>query len=143
VNGSLNFSAVWAHKNNSPNFGYIGQLWEYLQINKTELKESIIIGNFKSNKIWDQWDRWWNHTDVVKELYDLGLQSLYHINHNEQQGKESKPTFFHQRKLNKPYYIDYCFAPNIIVNKLLKFNLGDTLEWIEFSDHIPLILVFE
>ena len=57
MNGLLNFLAVWAHKNNSPNFGHIDQLWKSLQINKTQLKELIIIGGFNSNKIWDQWDR--------------------------------------------------------------------------------------
>ena len=57
VNADFNLLAVWTHKNSSPNFGYIGQLWKYLQINKGQLNTSIIAGDFNSNTIWDQWDR--------------------------------------------------------------------------------------
>ena len=58
VNGNFNLLAIWTHSNKSPTFGYIGQLWKYLQVNKSNLNKSLIIGDFNSNKIWDKWDRW-------------------------------------------------------------------------------------
>ena len=54
-------------------FGYIGQMWKYLQLNKDNIRNKNIIigGDFNSNKIWDVWDRWWNHSDVFNELEEL------------------------------------------------------------------------
>ena len=37
VNGEFELLAVWTHLNNSPNFGYIGQFWKYLQVNKEKI----------------------------------------------------------------------------------------------------------
>lgn len=36
INNQFNLLAVWTHHNNSPNFGYMGQFWKYLQVNKRE-----------------------------------------------------------------------------------------------------------
>jgi exonuclease III len=54
VNNDFDLLAVWTHRNNSPNFGYIGQLWKYLQVNKTKLDNTLIVGDFNSNTIWDE-----------------------------------------------------------------------------------------
>lgn len=143
INDEMNFLAVWTHQNNSPNFGYIGQLWKYIQTNKGSLVNTTIIGDFNSNKIWDQWDRWWNHSDVVKELNELGLESLYHKFYKEEQGKESKHTFHLHRKIEKSYHIDYCFAPKILLENFIKFEIGEQKLWTEFSDHNPLIIEIE
>ena len=134
------FLGVWTHKNNSPNFGYIGQLWKYLQINIHNIDNSIIVGDFNSNKIWDQWDRWWNHSDVVDILASKGLQSIYHIKFNENQGEEKLPTFYLQRNFAKSYHIDYCFASKLYLDKLIDFSVGDFSEWSEFSDHNPICI---
>jgi exonuclease III len=140
VNGAFDLLAVWTHQNNSPNFGYIGQFWKYLQINKEKFKNTIIIGDFNSNTVWDEWDRWWNHSDVVKELQEIGLESLYHKFNNELQGKESQPTFYLHRKMTKPYHIDYCFAPIKISEKLKDFKIGKYDDWKHLSDHLPIII---
>lgn len=132
------YLAVWTKKNNSPNFGYIGQLWKYLQINKSLLKNTIILGDFNSNTIWDQRDRWWNHSDVVNILSSLNLVSLYHFINQEEQGNESLKTFYLYRKKEKGYHIDYVFLPEIYLNKVTNFEVGTYDKWIEFSDHIPL-----
>ena len=51
---------------------------EILRVNKDKLNTTIIAGDFNSNTKWDEWDRWWNHSDVVNELKELGIKSLYH-----------------------------------------------------------------
>ena len=143
INNNIQLLGIWAHQNNSPNFGYIGQFWKYLQTNKHLFKNIIIAGDFNSNVIWDEWDRWWNHSDVVKELENKEIQSLYHSFLNEPQGKETKPTFFLQRNLTKFYHIDYFFASNDIVKKLKNFEMGDCENWIKLSDHLPIIITLE
>lgn len=142
IDNKLDVLAVWNHKNHSPNFGYIGQLWKYLQINKHKLENTMVVGDFNSNSIWDEWDRWWNHSDVVRELNEIGIESIYHKSFKEKQGRETSPTFFLYRNLDKPYHIDYFFAPNQIINQIIKFEIGDIDEWLQLSDHLPLICEF-
>ncbi|MBM1106896.1 endonuclease/exonuclease/phosphatase family protein [Aurantibacter crassamenti] len=143
VNSDFILLAVWTHNNNSPTFGYIGQLWKYLQINKSRLKNCFVIGDFNSNKNWDKWDRWWNHSDVVSELNEIGITSLYHQYSNEKQGEESKPTFFLQRKIEKAYHIDYVFTSLKFVNRLIQLEIGEVNKWIKISDHLPIICTFD
>lgn len=139
INQDFDLLAVWTHRNNSPNFGYIGQLWKYLQVNKEKLNRTIIAGDFNSNAIWDQWDRWWNHSDVVNELKKFGIESLYHKFQNEQQGKETNPTLYFQRKLERPYHIDYVFGAQEFSKNLKKIEIGHRDKWIRFSDHMPVL----
>jgi exonuclease III len=143
INEKIQILAVWTHKNNSPNFGYIGQFWKYIQVNKSKFNDIIIAGDLNSNAIWDQWDRWWNHSDVVNELNEIGVESLYHKFHKESQGKESQPTFYLHRNLAKPYHIDYCFASRKFVDKLEDCNVGKFDEWKHLSDHSPLIVTLK
>ncbi|WP_304200905.1 endonuclease/exonuclease/phosphatase family protein [Flavobacterium alvei] len=143
INEDFNLLAIWTHRNNSPNFGYIGQLWKYLQINKDKLKESIIAGDFNSNAIWDEWDRWWNHTDVVNELNELGIESFYHRFTGEFQGKETKPTLYFQRNQIKPYHIDFIFGSKKFTDRIIKIEIGQFDKWISKSDHMPIICEME
>lgn len=142
VNDEFNILGVWTHQNNSPNFGYIGQFWKYLQVNKSRLNNTIIAGDFNSNVIWDQWDRWWNHSDVVKELNEIGLESLYHKYTGEKQGEETNPTLFLHRKIERPYHIDYLFAPKQFSDNLSNVEVGLREKWLLISDHLPLICEF-
>ena len=122
--------------------GYIGQLWKYLQVNKQKFKRIIIAGDFNSNAIWDEWDRWWNHSNVIHELNEIGIKSLYHSFTGEQQGKETKPTFYMNRKIHKPYHIDYIFSSNEFLNNLIDIRLFEVEDWIKISDHVPMICEF-
>lgn len=143
VNDQFNILAVWLHQNNSPTFGYIGQFWKYLQVNKELMSNAIVVGDFNSNVKWDEWDRWWNHSDVVRELSEIGIESVYHKYTEEEQGKETQPTFYLHRNVSKSYHIDYCFAPTHFVDKVKSMRLGTYDEWISISDHVPLIVSFE
>lgn len=143
INESFNLLAVWTHRNNSPNFGYIGQLWKYLQINKHELNTSIIAGDFNSNTIWDEWDRWWNHSDVVNELKEIGIESFYHKFTKEIQGKETNPTLYFQKNIVKPYHIDYIFGSQKFIDKIVNIEIGQFDKWITISDHMPIVCEIE
>jgi exonuclease III len=141
-NRDLNFIAVWTKQANSPTFQYIGQFWKYLQLNKHLIKNTqpLICGDFNSNKIWDKWDRWWNHSDVVKELSELGIESLYHATNTQEQGLEIDATFYLHRKLEKPYHIDYAFLPEKLLAKA-SISIGRHNDWFVVSDHMPLLII--
>lgn len=142
VNDDLNLLGVWTKQANSPNFAYIGQFWKYLQAHKENIADgsTVICGDFNSNKRWDEWDRWWNHSDVVRELEEINTVSLYHGTMNERQGEESQPTFYMQRKLDRPYHIDYVFAPRKWLAENVQFEVGKHEDWLQHSDHMPLIV---
>lgn len=144
INGNLTLVAVWTRQANSPTFGYIGQLWKYIQTHKANFSapKFIISGDFNSNTCWDVWDRWWNHSDVVNELSGVGIESLYHRLYNEQQGMESRPTYYMYRKLAKPYHIDYVFLSQDLLNSA-RLTIGQPDNWLEFSDHMPLFFELE
>lgn len=130
---------VWTKGSTNTEFSYIGQFWKYLQTIKGHIrgKEQIICGDFNSNSVWDKKDRWWNHSDVVAELKELGLTSLYHLHSQENNGEESQPTFFRNRKIEKGYHIDYFFtSTHLSTNSSIE--VGGTQEWLEYSDHLPM-----
>jgi exonuclease III len=141
VNNNLTVLAVWTKGSDKEAFGYVGQLWKYLQIHGKDLsgRSTMIIGDLNSNAIWDKADRWWSHTEVISELTGLGLQSIYHQLKNEQQGLETTPTFYLQRNLNKPYHIDYAFASADLVGSCA-LNVGKSTDWLHLSDHMPLVV---
>lgn len=139
VNDDFNLLGTWCHSTSGTGFSYIGQLWKYLEIHKMKLNKCVIAGDFNSNVIWDRKNRCWNHSEVVKELRQLKIESLYLKNYeNETEGKETRPTFFLHRNLGKPYHIDYIFASEEFVKSLKSFSIGLPDKWIEKSDHMPL-----
>lgn len=140
INDIITLLAVWTRQANSPTFGYIGQLWKYLQKHKAKLPttQAVICGDLNSNACWDVWDRWWNHSDVLKELEQIGINSLYHLKTGEQQGKESQHTFYMHRKAERPYHIDYAFLSNDLASSST-VSIGKSEEWLEYSDHMPVV----
>lgn len=141
VNESFNLLAVWTKYADSPNFRYIGQLWKYLQLNSKLLMSDrlVLCGDFNSNTCWDEWDRWWNHSDVVTQLEEINVSSIYHRYFKEEQSAESRPTLFHHRKIEKPYHVDYAFCTeSMFVEKKDSLDVGEPSNWLEFSDHMPL-----
>ena len=143
LNQKYKILAVWTKGKKGEQFNYIGQLWKYLQIHCSELNEenTIILGDFNSNQKWDKQkrsDAWWNHTSVVEELKELELQSLYHFKNNELHGSETIGTYFHHKKENQVHHIDYIFTTNNLLSNS-KIEIGLYKNWIEISDHVPLI----
>jgi exodeoxyribonuclease-3 len=137
--------AIWA-KSDKENYyaRYIGQVWLAIDYYSDLLKGStILVGDFNSNKIWDYKTRVGDHSDVVDKLADSNIQSIYHRHFEIEQGIEKHPTFFLQRKLSKPYHIDYCFASGDFLDKVQNVAIGTYEDWSAYSDHAPMTIDFD
>lgn len=134
--------AIWAMDNKKdPLARYIGQVWKAINYYQSALtNNSIIIGDFNSNQIWDDKERVGNHTDVVNFLNKYQIESLYHKQSEEKQGQESLKTFFLYRNIEKSYHIDYAFVSQELITNGYNLQLGKPQDWIDKSDHVPLIL---
>jgi len=143
-NTSFVLFAIWAMDNKeNQEARYIGQIWLAINYYSDFLlnENTILIGDFNSNKIWDYKDRVGNHTDVVNKLKEKRIFSLYHEKMKIEHGNEKHPTFYMYRKLEKPYHIDYCFASELIIENGFDISIGKGTDWIEFSDHTPITVL--
>jgi exonuclease III len=143
VNSNLTLLGIWTKNTNAKHFRYIGQLWKYIQIHRARLRSGnlIMCGDLNSNAIWDAVDRWWNHSDVVWELEEIGVHSLYHHINEESQGLETKKTYFMHRNRDKSYHIDYAFASEPLIPKC-SLKIADINTWIDINDHVPITVEF-
>ncbi len=144
--GQLDFImfAVWAYNPDDLDGRYIEQVRKaiYFYDDLMTNKQTLIVGDFNSNSIWDKKHRASNHSNVVKLLEDKGIISLYHLYHKQVQGQELHPTYFMYRHKNRAYHIDYCFASSDLALQLKSVKLGDFDYWKNYSDHVPLIVEF-
>lgn len=143
INNEFNLVACWLCNHKHMEYGYYGaQLWKFIQVNKQNLNNCLIVGDLNNNKIWDKNTKSWNHSNVVTDLEALGIESLYHLHYNEIQGEESQATFYLQRKLTKPYHIDHAFASKSLISSNLSYQVGRFEDWIQYSDHMPVIIEY-
>ncbi|MFT3950450.1 MAG: hypothetical protein QM689_00450 [Oscillospiraceae bacterium] len=131
INDSFTLLGVWACGN------YIEDYYVYQRIYSDNLYGSIISGDFNSNAIWDRAHKRRNHTAVVNQLENIGLTSAYHWHCKQLMGEETQATFYHRKKINKSYHIDYFFCQQSLEASMKILNRD---EWLPYSDHIPLVV---
>lgn len=132
VNNSFDLVGVWACD------PYIEEYYIYQNININNYNgNTIVIGDFNSNKIWDKKHNKRNHTNVVNELKKINLVSAYHYFFEEEQGEEKQNTFYLYRHLDKGYHIDHCFIKK---ERIKKYQILFDDKWLKYSDHIPIML---
>ncbi len=131
INDCFDLVAVWACK------PYIEEYYIYQNINLPNYnKNTIIIGDFNSNVIWDKKHDSRTHGSIVRQLEDIGLYSVYHFLTGESQGNEKTPTFYLYRHTDKGYHIDHCFAAKNIIQS---YRILQDSDWLKKSDHLPII----
>lgn len=142
LGSGMKILAVWTQHATPSAYGYIGQFWHYLQLNRHLLDaQTLIAGDFNSSSIWDNPRSAWNHSDCVADLSKLGFESAYHFWTGETQGAEQRPTFYLHRHQSKPYHIDYVFAHRSLLDPLQSaVNVGDPAVWLPYSDHMPVVV---
>ena len=145
--GSFDFTlfAVWANNPDDPDGCYVEQVWKAIhQYNKRiNYKKTVLAGDFNSNTIWDRKYRIGNHSHVVERLATKGIHSVYHLHHQQEQGKEQHPTQYMYRHSDKPYHLDYCFASKDLTDKIVSVEVGEFDHWSQYSDHVPVIVDFD
>ena len=136
--------AIWAHNPDDPDGRYIEQVWKALKHYKKNLtnKQTMLIGDFNSNTIWDKKRRKSNHSNVVKHLEKKGIRSSYHLYFKQIQGQEEHPTFYLYRHKDKPYHLDYCFVSEDLAAMIQSVDIGQYDQWMEYSDHTPVMVTF-
>lgn len=82
-------------------------------------KPAVVAGDF-------------NYYIPEPELSEMGLKSA--------NGWLPRQTHYHKRKRSsRPITVDYMFAPKRGEPRLSRFQVGKADEWLEHSDHVPLI----
>ncbi|MBK9737467.1 MAG: endonuclease/exonuclease/phosphatase family protein [Saprospiraceae bacterium] len=143
--GKIDFTlfAIWANNPQDKDGQYVTQIWKAIHYYQNLLSENtILIGDFNSNTIWDKPRRQGNHSTLVEKLATKKIFSTYHTFFKQDQGKEKHPTLYMYRHENKPYHLDYCFVSEDFIRVLDKVEVGDYLDWTMYSDHKPLIITF-
>lgn len=144
--GKIDFTlfAIWANNPADKDGAYVTQVWKAIHFydDLIQEKQTILMGDFNSNTIWDKPRREGNHSNVVDKLGSKNIFSTYHKFFNQIQGKEQHPTLYMYRHENKPYHLDYCFASNDFIEVLENVEIGNYQDWTLYSDHKPLIIKF-
>jgi len=144
--GSFQFIlyAIWAHNPGDPDGQYITQVWKALKHYNRYIskKNTILMGDFNSNTIWDKPRREGNHSTVVERLMAKNIFSAYHTHFSSEQGKEADATFYLYKNKEKPYHLDYCFASMDFIERLANVEIGDFESWRKYSDHVPVMVTF-
>ena len=137
--------AIWANNPIDPDGQYVEQVWKAIHHYKRYIsnKQTILIGDFNSNTIWDRKRRAGNHSNVVKRLEEKGIYSCYHLHHKQMQGKEQHPTYYLYRHQDKPYHLDYCFVSADLSERIKSVQIGEYDYWSPYSDHMPVIITFD
>lgn len=132
IDNKFDLVGVWACK------PYIEEycIYQSVQYNKYN-QNTIVIGDFNSNKIWDSQHKTRNHSAVVNLLQEKGLYSAYHIMNRENQGEETRSTFYLHRYPDRGYHTDFCFLDP---SRIIDFQLLEESNWLEHSDHIPMLI---
>jgi exodeoxyribonuclease III len=136
--------AIWANNPKDPDGHYIEQVWKAIKHYDKNLTngKTMLVGDFNSNTIWDRKHREGNHSNVVKYLEEKGIFSTYHLFYKQAQGQEAHPTLYMYRHRDKPYHIDYCFVSADLSERIQSVEIGDYDFWMQYSDHVPLIVSF-
>ncbi len=138
----INLYNIWAmpHQTDRKK-DYVGQIYGALNhYNKKLKKESILIGDFNSNAIWDNKNKIGNHADIVRILADYDIHSLYHQQHKIAHGQEPDPTIYLLKNKKKPYHLDYCFTSQSLLSPKTKISVEKYKNWIKLSDHMPVVI---
>ena len=141
-NREINLFAIWAMPHQeSRALSYVGQVWAAINY-YTELldEDSILIGDFNSNAMWDHKRKVGNHTQVMNFLNDRNIYSVYHQLTDILHGEEDHPTLYLTKNIDKPYHMDYCCASQRLINHQTSIEIGVYQDWIKLSDHMPLII---
>ena len=127
--------AVWPHGK------YVEEMIDFFHLNETLFtKDLLIMGDTNSCSVFNNHHpKKKNHDVLVELLQGKGLVDAYNHFTGEAEGEETIPTFYLQRKKEKPYHLDRCFVAS---ERIVSFKVADNHDyWLTLSDHIPVEIV--
>ena len=139
---NFNLLNVWTHTNASnigpdANSNIIDTL-DYYKDWIASKKQAIIIGDFNNSRKFDESKLCEiKFIDIKAYLNELGFESSYHLFFKEEFGEENSPTLYHLKKITSPFHIDYAFIRGF---NLKSVEVGKRDDWIDLSDHMPIII---
>lgn len=104
--------------------------------------DMIVAGDFNIGQFvpWREAKDW---TVLARARWEaLGLVSAYHAVTGEAFGSATQPTYFHRRKRDQPFHIDYVLIPRSRVGSIRSVEVGGYDDWVApgWSDHVPVIV---
>jgi len=139
---TMKILGVWAYNHRAVKFGdnvsgnTIDAINHYDDWLSQDSKPSIFGGDFNNSIIWDKSNNENNFVNINKELEKMSFKSSYHSLQGEKFGSEMQPTFFHTKNETKKYHIDYLYFKFFKVDSV---EVGSYFDWIQASDHVPVI----
>ena len=135
---NLNIMGVWAFNHRAVKYGdnANGRTLDAIKYYDVWLKDSqksIFSGDFNNSIIWDKTSNP-DFNNINNKLNLLGYESSYHKKTQDIFGKEKETTFYHTKKEDKKYHIDYIYIKGINIKSL---DIGLYDNWIKHSDHCP------
>lgn len=137
---NLHIIATWAHVK-TKQLRYVRVTNKAIEHYREFINESpiLIAGDFNSNTIWDKYHPDNSHSDMVKKLKEMNIDSLYHYRENQLQGSETKKTLYMYRNKSKGYHIDFAFVTKDLLDRSI-MEIGNADKWLDYSDHVPIII---
>ena len=134
---------VWAYNHRAVKFGtnVSGNTIDALDYYGEWLTEGfhpcIFGGDFNNSPMWDKKNKPNNFQNINHTLNSFGFKSAYHSTTGDDFGVETQATLFHTKNESKKYHIDYLYLKSLEVKSL---EIGSYEDWIEYSDHVPIIV---
>ncbi len=134
-------TGVWASvvKDNH-DWDYIGQMCAFMNRYHGHFNaHSIMAGDLNSNMLWNSYyKKEHNYARFLELMENAGLVSVYHALTGLPQGQEKVPTSYYHRDPARGFHIDYVFMSRPEISTLKSFEISGK-EWLERSDHVPLV----
>ena len=102
-------------------------------------EDIVMCGDFNCDKKLKNKTHGENVDEMMDKLSEINLIDVYQDIYDENQGEESKATFYMYKHSDKPYHLDHVFAAKDKVNDL---HVDDDYDkWVKsrISDHVPII----
>jgi hypothetical protein len=141
--GRMTMLAVWTRQAAASNMSYIGQFWHIGSTTRpgsaearsyagTSTATASGTGRAAPGTIANA-SRCWGRPGSGASITRRAAR----------RARETRPTFYLHRNLEKPYHLDYIFAHRRALPPAWRgLSVGDPREWLDASDHMPVIAEF-
>ena len=133
--------AVWASAVGTVReMNYVGQTYEALIRHPKWFSGGlplVMAGDLNSNSSLDPGRKIRQHRTVVELLDKRGIVSAYHSYFGEEQGAETRPTYYFWHREERRFHLDYIFLPRSWMERVTDLGVGSFETWRAVSDHMP------